>query len=399
MSASRLALSLFIYAQLLPLLFVFHILWLCATALWSGSPMAVILRDAVSIQDDICLPHPPGFYDVFSTFSEDPQDHDTSFNESFFDSDSDTSISTVEDSILSTTAHDITFTIPQIMVSDTSTDQLLATGSLYDLVIFDADAPLGDPLPPLSPKAFYIDTAMKETEFTVLGSPSDKVYVVDAYESSSDSIFSVDICDQHLDLTEPSLQVASPLPPPATLHSEGPQELDFTEEELLTLESLSIRFPPPLPSSTSIQDIVMPRVLDDTPIFSRYNIDDKVILPVRKLPSSPPRVRRNSASFSFSEEVNSVFNKVSTTWTKTKEELKRQRKYSSSMSWRLSVIGNFSLFKVEQVKSTIPLYDPYDSWPYVRSAVDHKDIEAALFGGEDDSFESMVKSALDYFKF
>ncbi|KAF8335525.1 hypothetical protein F5887DRAFT_989014, partial [Amanita rubescens] len=50
MSTVRLVTSFFIYAQLLPLPFLLHIFCLCATALWTGTPMASIIQDILVME-------------------------------------------------------------------------------------------------------------------------------------------------------------------------------------------------------------------------------------------------------------------------------------------------------------------------------------------------------------
>jgi len=52
-------------AYILPSLFLFHLLWLSASACLTRRPIAQVIKDTVVVQDDIFLPHPPGFLDPF----------------------------------------------------------------------------------------------------------------------------------------------------------------------------------------------------------------------------------------------------------------------------------------------------------------------------------------------
>ncbi|KAF8335523.1 hypothetical protein F5887DRAFT_1079169 [Amanita rubescens] len=132
---------------------------------------------------------------------------------------------------------------------------------------------------------------------------------------------------------------------------------------------------------------VMPFASDDTPTFSRHNINDKVILPVRKPPSRP---RHDSTSFSFSEDITLAFKKATVTWTKATEELKNSSA-RSPISSRLSVIS-FGLFNFAETKPAVSMRDPYDPWPYIPDEIENKITEDE---GEGDSIGSIIKAALD----
>ena len=141
----------------------------------------------------------------------------------------------------------------------------------------------------------------------------------------------------------------------------------------------------------SIPVAVMPFASDDTPTFSRHNINDKVISPVRKPPSRP---RRDSTSFSFSEDITLAFKKAAINWTRAREESKNGSA-RSPISSRLSVISNFGLFNFEETKPAVSVRDPCDSesWPYIRDEIENNITEDE---GEGDSIGSIIKAALDF---
>ncbi|KAK2465762.1 hypothetical protein APHAL10511_002306 [Amanita phalloides] len=354
MSTSHFAFSLFIQVQLLPILFLFHILCLCATALWTGKHMALLIQDITLIEDDVSVPHPPGHLEStkINLHSESVEDGAS------FDHDAcipDSSLS--GGSILFATL-DAPFDTPLIVFSAVSDDQYI----LDDLTIPEADITLLDDMEKAA------ECVLKEDMFSALYSP-DKVYIIDGIEPS-DSVTSLDITEQYFGRTS----LATRTPP--SIHYSEEQELDMTQREETLKPSISI----------SKQDIILPRVPDGTPIFSRYTIDDNVIFPIRK-----PSSQRNSTS--FSEDIKSAFKKVAT-WAKTKDELSVDHS-RSSISPRSSVIGNFSLFKVEEADPTVPERDSYDSWPFIRNRI-QKDFAQDVLEDEEESIENIIKSALGY---
>ncbi len=126
----------------------------------------------------------------------------------------------------------------------------------------------------------------------------------------------------------------------------------------------------------------------DPPTFSKHNINDKIIFPVRKPPSRP---QRDLTSSPFPEDTILAFKKAAVTWTKATEELKNSSA-RSRISSRLSVISNFGLFHFKEAKLAVSVLDPYDSWPYIRD-----EIENNSTGDEDEgeSIGTIIKAALD----
>lgn len=171
--------------------------------------------------------------------------------------------------------------------------------------------------------------------------------------------------------------------------SEEPDELDLTEEEEAILETLCIQVPDIVPTAEELAE--NPHVPVYVPVFSRHNVNNKVVFPIRKPtpPSPEPSLRRLSA---LSENVNSMFNQVSTSWNRTKAE--RTNSIGSMVSSKFAGIRNA---KACNRQTQVPLLrtlerDPYDSWPWIRTAVEAED-ECV-----DEGLKEEVKSALGYLK-
>ena len=115
MSTERLVFSLFIYAQLLPLLSLLHLLSLYAIEIWTGIHLALTIQGpGINIEDDICLPHPTGmFYPcVIAKIATRIRDHEATFDPNLYVCNAFSS----DCSILSV-AQDITFAVPPTFCS------------------------------------------------------------------------------------------------------------------------------------------------------------------------------------------------------------------------------------------------------------------------------------------
>jgi hypothetical protein len=182
--------------------------------------------------------------------------------------------------------------------------------------------------------------------------------------------------------------------------SEEPDELDLTEEEEAILETLCIQVPDIVPTVEELAE--NPHVPVYVPVFSRHNVNNKTVFPIRKPapPSPEPSRRRLSA---LSENVNSMFNQVSTSWNRTKAELKRPERTNSIGSMLSSKFAESRNAKAFNRQTQEPLLgtlerDPYDSWPWIRTAVETEDESVDEDLEEEDSFETVFKSALGYLK-
>ena len=182
--------------------------------------------------------------------------------------------------------------------------------------------------------------------------------------------------------------------------SEEPDELDLTEEEEATLETLCIQVPDIVPTVEELAG--NPHIPVYVPVFSRHNVNNKVIFPIRKPTPPPPEPSQRRLS-TLSDNVNLMFNQVSTSWNRTKAELKRKERTNSIGSMLLSKFaetGNAKTFN-RQTQEPLPRTlerDPYDSWPWIRTAVGTEDKSVDEDLEEEDSFEAVFKSALGYFK-
>ena len=107
MSTERLIFSLFIYAQLLQLLSLLHLLSLYAIEIWTGIHLALTIQGpGINIEDDICLPHPTYPYVIAKIVTRN-QDHEATFDPNLYVCNAFSS----NGSILNV-AQDITFAVP-----------------------------------------------------------------------------------------------------------------------------------------------------------------------------------------------------------------------------------------------------------------------------------------------
>lgn len=201
------------------------------------------------------------------------------------------------------------------------------------------------------------------------------------------------------DSTLPSVNCDQSSCSSASETSDEADELDLTEEEEAILETLCIQVPDIVPTVEQLAE--NPHVPAYVPVFSRHNVSNKVVFPVRK--STPPSLERGQRRLSaFSDNVNSMFDQASASWNRKKAELKRPERTNSIGSMLSSKFTEMRGAKAFNRQTQDPLprtleRDPYDSWPWIRTAVE-TDESVDEYLEEEDSFGTVFKSALGYFK-
>jgi len=357
--------------------------------------------------------------------------------------------STIEDSDESIllTPHESTRGLSVIIFSSDSNDQLLDTWSelgpdvIGPSLLKDGGSPsysspllveaVGltmnsnvtkqqEPISPLSLDGFGLDDVHEVPSGTipavVITSVSDEQLSASPDSSCDDSIFSISSQDGLLGIPapwwsvnpssdtdseeqQPEESLSSPSSS-ASDTSEEPDELDFTEEEEAILENLCIQVPDIVPTLEELAE--NPRIPAYVPVFSRHNINSKVVFPVRK-PSPPSSELAQRRSSTFSDNVNSMFSQVSASWARTKAEFRRPERTNSigsMLSSKFAEIRNAHAFN-RQTGEPLPRTlerDPYDSWPWIRTVIEAEDESAGEDSGEEDSIGTVFKSALEYFK-
>ena len=450
MSASRLATSLLIYSYLLPIFFFVHLFSLATVAFWNEKSISTVLQDVVQIEDDISLPHPPGtphnqgifginetlnygiigHFDYLTSDSSTQDECDDSFG-------SNTSIIEDSDDSILLTPHESPCDYSVIIFTSDSNDQLPDTWSEFGSEVASPyllkDGRNAVDSPPLSTINLNVTEQRDPISTPTIGTfglggvhkAACTIPVVIVTSVSDDHLAATsDIgldndCSIFLDLLgipAPSWSVNTGLvgaewqpdesTPPgmscdlsscssASETSEEPDELDWTEEEEAILEMLCIQVPDIVPTVEELAE--NPHVPVHVPVFSRHNVNNKVVFPIRKpAPPSPEPSQRRSSTFS-------MFNQVSTSWNRTKAELKRPERTNSIgsvLSSKFAEIRNAKPFN-RQTQEPLPTTyerDPYDSWPWIRTAVETEDEGVDEDLGKEDSFEAVFKSALGHLK-
>lgn len=358
-----------------------------------------------------------------------------------YDNTFDSDTSTLEDSDESIlfAPHESASDLSVIIFSSDSNDQLLDTWSefgpdvfgpgllkdggtaSYSPLLLEAVGLTKEPISPLSLDAFGLDD-VHEVNCTVpavvVTSVSDEQLSAspDSSCDDDDSIFSVSSQDGLLGILASAWSVnpssdtdseeqqpeenSSPSSPSLSRSdtSEEPDELDLTEEEEAILETLCIQVPDIVPTVEELAE--NPHVPAYVHVFSRHNINSKVVFPVRKpSPHSSELAQRRSSA--FSDNVNSMFSQMSGSWARTKAEFKRPERTNSigsMLSSKFAEIRNVHAFN-RQTQEPLPRTverDPYDSWPWIRTAIEAEEGFADEDSGEEDS--TVFKSALEYFK-
>ena len=271
-----------------------------------------------------------------------------------------------------------------------------------------------EPISPLSLDTFGLDDVHQVPCIipdVIVTSVSDEQLPASPDSSCDDSVFSISIQDGLLGIPTPSWSVnpssdtdSEEQQPEesssASDTSEEPDELDLTEEEEAILETLCIQVPDIVPTVEELAE--NPRVPVYVPVFSRHNINSKVVFPVRK-PSPPSTELAQRRSSTFSDNVNSMFGQVSASWARTKTEFRRPERTNSigsMLSSKFAEIRNAHAFN-RQTQEPLPRTlerDPYDSWPGIRTAIEAEDESADEDSGDEDSIGTVLKSALEYLK-
>ncbi|KAM6499714.1 hypothetical protein JOM56_005222 [Amanita muscaria] len=185
----------------------------------------------------------------------------------------------------------------------------------------------------------------------------------------------MDTAEEHVNTTPPSISLsASPSRGVEKRHED--KELNGLDGSEQVASMLRLTVPcaqPTRPIPLYPKQVETARVSEDTPIFSRNNVSNEVVFPLRK-PSSPSQAQRDSTT--TSPNLSLVLEQMSSTWVWTKEQL---QSVDLSDSLRSTFVGirNSTLSNTEegeQDKHLVPVRDPYDSWPYIRSALE-QDVE------------------------
>ncbi|KAK2466670.1 hypothetical protein APHAL10511_000928 [Amanita phalloides] len=367
MSVSGFAASFLVYGYFLPLVFLCHILSLAITALWNGQSLLTVLQDVISIEDDICLPYPPGYFDFSKIHPQDFQDEHP-LNDDSFSSDASTADDS-DESILSVT-QEITCIIPVIIVSNDSNDKLSCFALDGDTSLLPKDGRdfsntsashvvnILKPLMPIRSAASMITSSSRREEnlstdadYSPSLSTHERQFGLTEVADPAKLVVNSSTCEetssQHVDCDSISL------PSLASGLAEESDDLDLTEEEEAILETLCIQMPDVVPTIEQLAE--NPHVPANVPVFSRHNISSKVVFPARKPSSPPPAVQCRS---SFSENTNSMFGQMSASWRKTKTELQQRRDrsspLSSTISSKFSDISNARVFSTQARDSMIP---------------------------------------------
>ena len=172
----HLALSFIVYSQLLPSIYL-----ACIRLHFGQEPLAVTIQGII-IEDDVCLPHPPGVSypcifgriilnfscsRVFSWVSR-SQPLEASFDCELF-----VCNATSSDGSILPISQDATFAVP-LVISEPTDSWLMETNILNDLTLFDADMTF------LNSTTNIIDFTSKEDSVLDFYSSSDKIYILDS---------------------------------------------------------------------------------------------------------------------------------------------------------------------------------------------------------------------------
>ncbi len=316
-----------------------------------------------------------GHFDYLTSNLSTPDEYDNSFI---------SNTSTIEDSDESIllTPHESTRGLSVIIFSSDSNDQLLDTWSELGPDVIGPSL-LKDGGSPSYSSPLLVEVSSQDG---LLGIPAPWWSVNPSSDTDSEE-------------QQPEESLSSPSSS-ASDTSEEPDELDFTEEEEAILENLCIQVPDIVPTLEELAE--NPRIPAYVPVFSRHNINSKVVFPVRK-PSPPSSELAQRRSSTFSDNVNSMFSQVSASWARTKAEFRRPERTNSigsMLSSKFAEIRNAHAFN-RQTGEPLPRTlerDPYDSWPWIRTVIEAEDESAGEDSGEEDSIGTVFKSALEYFK-
>lgn len=184
----------------------------------------------------------------------------------------------------------------------------------------------------------------------------------------------MDTTEEHVNTTPPSISLsASPSRGVEKRHED--KELNGLDKSEQVANILSHRLTvlcaqPTHPIPLYPKQVETARVSEDTPIFSRNNVSNEVVFPLRK-PFSPSQAQRDSTT--TSPNLSLVLERMSSTWVWTKEQLQSvdlsDSLRSTFVGIRNSTLSNTELEEGEQDKHLVPVRDPYDSWPYIRTAL------------------------------
>ncbi|KIL62878.1 hypothetical protein M378DRAFT_738810 [Amanita muscaria Koide BX008] len=381
MSTSNAIISIFIWAHLSPLVFLLHLFYLGLFAYWKEQPFALMLHDVVVSEDDMDIPHPPGYFNPLGSSQGTLQE--LTLDDSLSTSGD---VSSADDTLLSTTGDtsgDISIAVLMSnevdphsglvistslreMPAPDSAKEILTSGSSYAVsaAILSSDLELSGPalIFGLCEAPFsdcYEDTLHLGGKQLQPPLVPDNIRLL----QSLDSVASLDITEQHSNSSSSSDSDCYPSPPPTptTPTSSEFVELDMTEEGESIIKNLHIH---PISVFARSKD---PNDRDTRPVFSRHNINDKVVFPVRKLSSSSSSGSAHQRS--FSENVNLALGHISASLNMAKEENKKRNNNN-----RMSTILLTSLFTSvgEDVQArSLPEKDQYDSWPWIRDAIEH----------------------------
>ncbi|PFH52493.1 hypothetical protein AMATHDRAFT_2210 [Amanita thiersii Skay4041] len=406
MSAFESVVYLILIGYLLPLLFLFNTLYIFASAACTGDEITFVIENMIVIDDDIDLPSVTGSFKHQTNsrialkdvdYTEDTNEDASSIIDNYCSSD----VSSVQDdSILPATptvSHQ-RLQVPTIIITDEFDEQILIDYGrpVFDIVPDDLFTVKAGLLPSVGD--LYSFSSLIDTDSISMASLSSlsSLVSIDLTEQCTPSRNSSSTCYSS---DAPSLGLSTPV--------NADEELDLTEEEESILEGLCLK--PPVSVSAAIhsgshKEFISPNVAA-IPAFSRHNIGPNVVFPVRK--NAAASVKPVQFDGPAKVVVGPVLQQISATWVPLSRQQGRSSVVHDQLSRRLSSISERSF--VSRGKQTIvmaPQCDPYDSWPWIGAGYDAEKgcpteqvWEAEEEEEGEESFGTVFKAALDYFKF